>query len=110
MNYKNVNNVCTVAEYPITCIVLLILFAIAFVYYLISYFKNKLIINSINCFIFLPAPLLFLGRVFLLYNYWLNQNAALVAVTFITISTNCILGLIFRIYYLTLFEENLNNF
>ena len=66
--------------------------------------------HKLNCLILLPAPLLFLIRVALLFNYWYLVRPALMAITFITLSTNCILALIFRTYYLVLFEENLRNF
>lgn len=82
----------------------------AVVYYFLSKYKKKLMVHRLNCLIFLPGPLIFLTRLFLLFNYWYLLHPSLMAVTFITLSTNCILALIFKTYYLTLFEENLRNF
>lgn len=104
------SNICTLASYPILSILLWLLAFFALVYYFLSKYKKKLMVNRINCLIFLPAPLIFLTRSFLLFNYWYLLHPSLMAVTFITLSTNCILSLIFKTYYLSLFEENLRNF
>ena len=66
--------------------------------------------NKLNSLIFLAAPLQFMNRLFLFISYWYLIKTELMAITFIDLSTNCILALMFKTYYLTLFEENLRNF
>lgn len=103
-------NICYLASYPLLAILIWIMAIAAVAYYFMSKYRKKLMLNRINCLIFLPAPLMFFTRACLLFNYMYLLHPALMAVTFITLSTNCILSLIFRTYYVSLFEENLRNF